>query len=69
MINFGCFPLGFLVGIYVVIAPVTDHYFTLTYARISSQKTAKIRNRTCVTAPRLAELNFANKSLGRCPES
>ena len=31
MINFGCFPLGFLVGIYVVIEPVTDHCFTLTY--------------------------------------
>ena len=31
MVNFGCFPLGFLVGIYVVIAPVTDHCFTLTY--------------------------------------
>ena len=67
MINFGCFPLGFLVGIYVVIAPVTDHCFTLIYK--FSKKTAKIRNRTCVTAPRLAELNFANKPLGRCPES
>ena len=58
MINFGCFPLGFLVGIYVVIAPVTDHCFTLTY-KFSKN----------VTAPRLAELNFANKPLGRCPES
>ena len=29
--NFGRFPLGFLVGIYVLIAPVPDHRLTLTF--------------------------------------